>query len=77
MNHNLAATVRAMPGYTIGLAHGTDIGLVIALTAITSERNRLAQLRTHAPSPNVAFADGALHRVASTLAARFRAGAAQ
>jgi hypothetical protein len=30
--------IRALPIYRHGLTHGTDIGLAIALSAITSER---------------------------------------
>jgi hypothetical protein len=75
MAPNLEHTLRAMPGYTVGVQHGTDMGLVIALTAITVERAHQERLASRPDSGSPAcrvYADGVLLAVAKAVARRFR-----
>jgi hypothetical protein len=69
MAPNLEHTIRAMPGYSAGLAHGTDIGLRIGLDAITAERTHL---ETGDDTACRHFADGRLANVHRSIAAMFR-----
>jgi hypothetical protein len=72
MTNNLAATLRQLSGYTAGVAHGTDIGIAIALHAITRERVHQQHLADGArDQARYVYADGALHAVAKVLARRF------
>jgi hypothetical protein len=81
MAPNLEHIIRAMPGFTAGVAHGTDIGLVIALGYLTAEMTRedaraaVAKATTHPSSGETkihAYAAGRLMAVAVIVAARFR-----
>jgi hypothetical protein len=71
-------TIAKLPIYQDGFARGRDVGLAIALTAITAERahqERLGSQPDHPGSPACrVYADGALHAVAKVLAARFGRG---
>jgi hypothetical protein len=42
----ISGTIRALPGYQAGVRHGIDIGLVVALTAITAEMQRQTDAAT-------------------------------
>jgi hypothetical protein len=67
--------IRKLPLWQDGFARGLDVGLVIALSAITSERAHQEQLgdRDDAGSPAArVYADGVLSSVARVLAGRFR-----
>jgi hypothetical protein len=69
--------IRSLPIYVDGVAAGTDIGLRLALDALTLERIYQDQLATDPESGSSAacraYADGRLLAVAKVLAARFRA----
>jgi hypothetical protein len=71
MPSNLQPEIRSLPLYIDGVAHGTDIGLAIALAVITSERAYQERL-TAGPQACRVYADGALSSVARVLARRFR-----
>jgi hypothetical protein len=75
MAPNLNPDIAALPLYQLGFAAGVDVGLVIALSAITSERKHQERLddRDDSGSPAArVYADGALSSVARVLGARFR-----
>jgi hypothetical protein len=75
MSTKISPGIAALPIFQDGVQHGTDIGLRIALDAITSERQhqeRLGSQPDHPGSPACrVYADGALLTVAKTIAARF------
>jgi hypothetical protein len=77
MTRSLLPAWRELPIYRDGLAVGTDIGLRLALDAITLERIHQDQLATDQESGTSAacraYADGRLLAVARLIAARFRA----
>jgi hypothetical protein len=62
------------------LSAGTDIGLAVALTALTAERIRESNVQAAHPDPwspiaaRAAYAEASLGQVSKTLAAAFRAG---
>jgi hypothetical protein len=80
MAPNLEHTVRALPGYSIGVQHGTDIGLVIALTVITAELTRQTTPpssprwtpRQHIDTARHQYCAARLADVAKVIGARFR-----
>jgi hypothetical protein len=75
MTQNSTHDVRRLPIYRDGLAAGTDIGLRIALDALTNERARQERLGSSPDSGSPAcrvYADGCLLAVARVLAGRFR-----
>ncbi len=77
MAQSLLPVWRELPIYRDGLAVGTDIGLRLALDAITLERNHQDQLADDPDSGSPAsraYADGRLLAVARVIAARFRVG---
>jgi hypothetical protein len=67
--------IRKLPLWQDGFARGRDLGLVIALAAITAERTHQellgAQQDAGSPACRV-YADGALLAVAKAVARRFR-----
>lgn len=72
---NLNPDIAALPLYQLGFAAGQDVGLAIALCAITSERAYQERLddRDDSGSPAArVYADGALSSVQRVLARRFR-----
>lgn len=72
MPTNLNPDIRALPLYRDGVAHGTDIGIAIAMHAITRERVHQQQMADGAREQGrYVYADGALHAVAKVLARRF------
>jgi hypothetical protein len=75
MNNTISPEIRRLPIYLDGLTAGTDLGLVIALNAITAERIHQERIGTEPDAGSPAcrmYADGALHSVAKVLARRFR-----
>jgi hypothetical protein len=78
MPTNLNPDVAALPLYQLGLAAGTDIGLRLALDALTAERIRQGQLAAAEPdsgSPvaaRLAYTAAVLLDVTRVVAARFR-----
>ena len=64
--------IRKLPLWLDGFARGRDVGLAIAMHAITRERVHQQQMADGAreQGPYV-YADGALHAVAKMLARRF------
>jgi hypothetical protein len=75
MATNLPPGIRQLPIYKAGLSAGQDIGLRIALDAITAERGRQERLGSSPDSGSPAcrvYADGALLAVSKVLAGRFR-----
>jgi hypothetical protein len=85
MAPNLEHTVRAMPGYNAGLAHGVDIGLRLGLETIVKEIARqrdLAVIANATTTPGTgSFAHASRHEyararlsdVAGVIAVYFRA----
>jgi hypothetical protein len=75
MTDNITNDIRALPIYRDGVQHGTDIGLAIALDAITAERGhqeRLGSQQGHPGSPACrVYANGVLLTVSKAIAARF------
>jgi hypothetical protein len=73
---NPIARVASLPVYQDGMSAGVDVGLAIAMTAITNERihqERMAS-RTDSGSPAAAcivYADGVLHEMSKVLARGF------
>jgi hypothetical protein len=58
--------------YIDGVRHGTDIGISIAMTAITSERVHQQQMADGAhDQARYVYAESALHAVAQVLGRRF------
>jgi hypothetical protein len=77
MTSNLSPEIRALPIYQLGFHDGQDVGLRIALDAITGERIRQTQIQgTHdAASPAAArhhYCAGRLVDVSKVIGARFR-----
>jgi hypothetical protein len=77
MAHNLTPEIAALPLYVEGFNAGQDVGLRIALDAITHERIRQTQIQaTHdAASPAAArheYAAARLVDVSKVIGARFR-----
>ena len=63
MPNNITPDIRALPLYLDGVRHGTDIGIAIAMTAITAERIHQEQLGDADGAGSDAcrvYADGAL-----------------
>jgi hypothetical protein len=81
MPTNLTPNVAALPLYQLGLHNGQDVGLRLALDALTAEPGRQEQLLAAEPdsgSPATAclvYAARCLLDVSKTLAAQFRRGA--
>jgi len=71
MPTNLSPEIRSLPLYLAGFSAGQDVGLAIALHAVTSERAWQERL-TAGPDACRVYADGALSSVAKVLARRFR-----
>jgi len=72
MAHILAHDpIRVLPIYRDGFNAGQDLGLRIALDAITAERIRQERLDSGSQACRV-YAEGALLAVAKVVAARFR-----
>jgi hypothetical protein len=77
MAPNLEHTIRQMPGYAIGVQHGTDIGLRLALDQLT---RAIADQEQQAASSDSRSLGGARHayttaillEVSMTVAAKFR-----
>jgi hypothetical protein len=65
------ANIRALPIYQLAFSAGIDLGLAIALHAITDERSHQERLTDGSPTCRV-YADGCLLAVSKSLAARFR-----
>ena len=65
---------REHPAYRDGHTAGVDVGLVIALTAISAERAHQERLARHPDSGSACrvYADGVLLAVAKVVARRFR-----
>ena len=67
--------IRSLPIYRDGFSAGQDVGLAIALDAITAERGhqeRLGSQPDHPGSPACrVYANGVLLTVSKTIAARF------
>jgi hypothetical protein len=76
MPHILAHdAIRALPIYREGFTAGRDVGLAIALAAITAERAHQERLASRPDSGSPAcrvYADGVLLAVAKVMARRFR-----
>jgi hypothetical protein len=75
MPQNPTHEIRQLPIYRAGLSAGQDIGLRIALDALTAERIRqtlAAANRSERERGPYQFADAALVAVARVLAGRFR-----
>ena len=77
MAHNLTPEIAALPLYVEGFNAGQDVGLRIALDAITQERIRQTHMQaTHdAASPAAArheYAAARLVDVSKVISARFR-----
>jgi hypothetical protein len=75
MAPNLNPNIAALPLYQLGFHDGQDVGLVIALTAITAERSHQEQLGDRDDTGSAAvriYADGCLASVARVIAGRFR-----
>ena len=73
MNDNLPTFTRLLPLYIDGFHAGQDVGIVIAMHAITRERVHQQQMADGARAQaRYVYADGALHAVAKVLARRFR-----
>jgi hypothetical protein len=67
--------IRALPIYRAGFAAGQDVGLRLALNAITAERGHQERLATHPDAGSPAcrvYANGVLLGVAKVMARRFR-----
>jgi hypothetical protein len=77
MSNNLEHTLRAMPGYVIGVRHGTDIGLRLALDQLTRAIADQEQQAATTDSRSLAgarhaYAAATLLDVSRTVAAMFR-----
>jgi hypothetical protein len=75
MNNSLSHDpVRELPIYRDGFHAGRDVGLAIALAAITAERVHQERLARHPDSGSACrvYADGVLLAVAKAVARRFR-----
>jgi hypothetical protein len=77
MSNNITPEIRALPLYLDGFAAGQDVGLRIALDAITHERIRQTSLQdTYPGNPAEAFRHhycaGRLVDVSKVIGARFR-----
>jgi hypothetical protein len=76
----ITSNERALPLYQAGLSAGTDIGLRVALDALTQERIRVGNIQAaHSDlrSPTAAraaYAEAHLGSVSRTVADRFRRG---
>jgi hypothetical protein len=75
MSTKISPGIAALPIYQDSVQHGTDIGLRLALDAITAERGhqeRLGSQPDHPGSPACrVYANGVLLTVSKTIAARF------
>jgi hypothetical protein len=77
MTNNITNETRALPLYQLGFHDGQDVGLRIALDAITQERIRQTSLQdTYPGNPAEAFRHhycaGRLVDVSKVIGARFR-----
>ena len=66
--------IRKLPLWLDGFAHGRDVGLRVALDALTAERGRQEQLATQHPEASLTYvyAAGRLLDVSRIIAGRFR-----
>jgi hypothetical protein len=77
MSNNITPEIRALPLYQLGFHDGQDVGLRIALDAITQQRIRQTLLQdTYPGSPAEAFRHhycaGRLADVSKVIGARYR-----
>ena len=77
MTDNITPEIRDLPIYQLGFSDGRDVGLRLALDALTQERTRQTLLQdTYPGNPAEAFRHhycaGRLADVAKVIGARFR-----
>ena len=74
MDTNLSPEIRELPLYLAGFSAGRDVGLAIALAALTAERGRqetMAADRVKRERGRYVYAEGVLLAVTRVVASRF------